>query len=160
MDSPANQPCTQTTLTAPTDLILAALRIKEQPFTIADHRDALPDIEGPALIFRDTVVIGEAAVLGWIDRRYPWPDLFPAEPELYAKASTLAHALEQTPDLAHSLWGALSHPKHLYLYLLGPTPTIADLALWAALTKVDTEAADQFKCFLFPQIHEADLPFD
>jgi glutathione S-transferase len=149
MDRQQNQPRNGITLSHPTPIIVAALRAKNQTWDTNDKRSALKEITGPALVFRDTIVIGEASILGWIDRRYPLPSLFPSELDLYAKASTIAYALEQAPEQAPTLWAAMKHKTHLTAFLLGNMPTIADLALWGALQKTDADAADAFEARLF-----------
>ncbi len=149
MARPENQPRNEIVLNQPTPIVIAALKVKNQAWTVSEGREALPDIEGPALIFRDTVVLGEASILGWLDRRYPLPSLFPSDVDLYARVATLAHALELHPEQAPRLWEALQDADHKTDFLAGRHPTIADLALWAALRKLDPEAADEFEERLF-----------
>ena len=147
----ASQPRNEIVLTHPTPIIEAALKTKQQPFTVQSERRALRDIPGPSLTFRETIVIGEAAILGWIDRRYPLPSLFPADIDSYAKAATLAHALENDPSQARGLFDLITSPQHIHNFLLGASPTIADLALQLALEKVDPDAAEQFGDALYRQ---------
>lgn len=144
-----NQPRNDIVLSQPTPLIEAALKTKQQLYTISKTRDALPEVPGPALVFRDVVVIGEAAILGWIDRRYPLPSLFPADLATYAVAATLAHALEANPEQASDLYAATRKPEHTTAFLQGTSPNIADIALMLALEKTDPDAAEEFGKVLY-----------
>lgn len=141
------------TLYQPTTLLLGAFRMKGVPFTVGDERPTLIDIPGPGLEYQDQTVVGEAAILGWLDRRYPHPELFPSPLEEYAKASTLAHALTTSPELCRSVYYSHTSPPidrapHRP-FLLGQLPNIADLALWVGLNATRHPAAEDWGNHIF-----------
>lgn len=137
------------TLFAPTPLILGAFALKGITHDLGVVRNALPDVPGPSLEFQDTVVVGEAAILGWLDRRYPVPALFPLPLDLYSKAATLAHALGETPSLADTILKAHVKGPRRTPFLFGMQPTIADLALWRGLKDENHPHADAWAAHLF-----------
>ena len=136
MDSESRKPQAIVHIHHPTDLILGATKLKGLNYEIRSDRQSLPEISGPSLTYKDHVVVGEAAVLGWLDRRYPYPELFPSPLDSYAKAATLAHALLSNPQLAPTILQAHQTGHHNRKYLFGQEPNIADLALWSALKQI------------------------
>jgi glutathione S-transferase len=130
--SPNSASALTITLTEPTPLIQLALQLKQQTYVVShEPRTALKEIPGPALIQNGTIVVGEQAILGWLDRRYPVPMLFPIHSDTYAKACTLANAFTSSPELAREIWEVKR--KEPAAFLLGDLPTIADLCLHLAL---------------------------
>lgn len=117
------------TLYNPTPLIDLAVQFKNMshPVQLEETRNLMPEVPGPALQFDTHVAVGEAAVLGWLERRFPAPVIFPQDIELYARASTLAHAILSNPDCITPLWDALKSRPHPFL--TGNAPNLADLAM-------------------------------
>jgi glutathione S-transferase len=126
----------QIILYQPTPLIELAFQFKQIPYTPStEPRTRLLELDGPALEFQTTFVVSEPAILGWLDKRYPYPELFPNDPATYARACTLTYAMEQNPTTAGLLWE--THETRTTPFLIGDDPCIADLALLAKLQKVD-----------------------
>ena len=130
------------TLYDPTPLIRLALDFKHVDVDLhisKKPREILADIKGPALTHNNHVLIGEPSVLGWIDRRFPAPTIFPHDLEVYTKAATLAHAIMTDQAAANELWKAFKNGTSPFL--TGPVPNIADLALITHLDQLPASNA-------------------
>jgi glutathione S-transferase len=149
MDSENRRPATTVAFHNPTDIVLGAAKLKGLNYTVQYDRRTLPEVPGPSLTLKDHIVVGEAAILGWLDRRYPCPELFPSPLDLYSKAATLAHGLTTNPQLAKSILHAHTNGAERRKYLFGPEPNIADLALWVALKQTQHPSALDWAEHLF-----------
>jgi glutathione S-transferase len=130
----------------PTPLVRAAMYFKQLTWIDGGQRKTLLEIPGPALSCDLHTVVGEASILGWLDRRYPYPEMFPASLEHYARASTLAHALTTQLTTAKMLWTAMQYRPHSFL--TGPSPNIADLALVVALQHDELHLNEQQTAYI------------
>jgi glutathione S-transferase len=127
----------QIILYQPTPLIELAFQFKQIPYTPSpEPRTRLLELDGPALEFQTTFVVSEPAILGWLDKRYPYPELFPNDPVVYARACTLAYAMEQDAATAGLLWE--THETRTTPFLTGEDPCIADLVLLAKLRTIES----------------------
>ena len=115
----------------PSRLIISAFQFKGHPFEVGERRQVLREVSGPALTHGVDIVIGEAAILGWLERRYPCPNLFPQELSAYSRAATMAHALCLHPETAPNVWIAIQCSPSPYLF--GDVPNFADLALYTTM---------------------------
>jgi len=133
----------QIILYQPTPLIELAFQFKQIPYTPSpEPRTRLLELDGPALEFQTTFVVSEPAILGWLDKRYPYPELFPNDPATYGRACTLAYAMGQDPVAAEMLWE--TYESRTTLFLTGDEPSIADLVLLVKLNASKHAGAARF----------------
>jgi len=110
----------------PTDMLIDVANYKSLDYSIADERNTLPDVEGVALTFGPEIIIGECHIIGWIDRRYPYPPLYPSSPEEYSRIATVQYALS-TNQICPKVMLRSKHTDKPFLFF--HYPTIADLTL-------------------------------
>lgn len=129
MDNP-----TDIKLFEPTNLILMAFAIKKVKRKIDQNKQRIVKIKGPTLVFQDQLVVGENAVIGWLDRRHPFPPLLPHDPYEYGKIASFIHALETSPENCNDLWDVLKVSKQEFIG--GKDPNLADLHLLISMRKI------------------------
>lgn len=77
---------------------------------------------------------GEAAILGYIDRKYPFPPFFPQSPTEYARVQTLYDALRSKGAGVEQLRDAMLDTVRFNCgFLHGETPRITDVYLVSIL---------------------------
>jgi len=136
MDSQYRTPRNILLLFEPTSIIISAIEMKNAIYEIADYpRKTLLEVPGPALRHEHLTIVGEDTILHWLDRRFPWPILFPSQEEAYAKAGTLITALKHNPKLAIPIWEA--HSQERQPHILGNNPSLVDLYLLQAMNDIE-----------------------
>lgn len=119
----------------PTELILGVLKFKNIPYTLGGTREFLVEVEGPAISFGSDSVVGQTEVLGWLDRRYPFPTLFPQPHDEYSRAATVAYALDSGQVDPVFIYENRDPERE---FLISRNPTIADVTLAVKLKPLGT----------------------
>lgn len=131
------------TLNDPTELMLAVADYKGFEYETTETREIMPGVFGPSISFGPDIAVGESGAIGWMDRRHPYPPLFPSDINQYSRVTTLSYALDKKQIEAPRIFYARdeSHP-----FLFGRHPTLADVLLALGLKRAPQQ--DDFDEFI------------
>ena len=109
-----------------TPLAEALIEFKQVP--IQKHTKpcpAFPKHQEPIIKDGDRWIVGLYPIIGYLDRRIPWPGFYPFEPEEYAKVAMVLDLFLKTPPTANDWLPIVQHSR----FVLGDTSCVVDVIL-------------------------------